>query len=95
MRFSCVGAENVFVTRCSFTRSIQRSASNLRSTTIGAPSVCASDANASGPEWYSGPVVRCTEFSCSRLSSASSANTIWRSVRVRSAPLGLPVVPDV
>ena len=30
-----------------------------------------------------------------QLSSASSANTIWRSVRVRSAPLGLPVVPDV
>ena len=95
MRFNCVGAENVLVTRCVFTSSIQRPASNLRSTTIGAPSVCESDANASGPEWYSGPVVRCTEFSCSRFNSASSANTRVRSVEVRSAPLGFPVVPDV
>ncbi len=95
IRFSCVGAENELVTRCSFTNAIQRTGSNLRNTTTGAPSVCASDANASGPEWYSGPVVRWTEFSCRSRSASSSANTISRSVRVRSAPFGFPVVPDV
>ena len=36
MRFSWVGAENVLVTRCSFTRRSHAAGSNLRSTTIGA-----------------------------------------------------------
>ena len=40
IRFSWVGAENVLVTRCCFTASSHASGSNLRSTTIGAPSVC-------------------------------------------------------
>src|SRR5450631_265382 len=60
IRLSCVGAENVFVTRCSLTRRSHDDGSNLRITMIGQPSVWLSDAQASGPEWYSGPVVRCT-----------------------------------
>ena len=60
MRFSCVGAVKVSVTRCSFTRRSHAVGSNLRSTTIVPPTACANSANESGPEWYSGPVVRCT-----------------------------------
>ena len=51
IRLSCVGAENVFVTRCSFTRRSHATGSNLRRTTTGQPSVWLITANASGPEW--------------------------------------------
>ena len=95
MRFSWVGAEKVFVTRCSATRRSQRLGVELRSTMTGQPSEWFIDAQASGPEWYSGPVVRCTSLPGCRLSSPSSANTVVGSVVVRSAPFGLPVVPDV
>ena len=95
MRFSCVGAENVFVIRCSLTSRSHAVASNLRRTTTGHPSVWLSDAHASGPEWYSGPVVRCTSLpACSPISD-KRAKTVAASVVVRSAPLGFPVVPDV
>ena len=95
IRFSCVGAENVFVTRCSATRRSQACGSNLRSTMTGQPSEWFIDAQASGPEWYSGPVVTCTSAPGWRLSSLRSANTVFGSVVVRSAPFGRPVVPDV
>ncbi len=95
MRLSCVGAENVFVTSCSFTAFSHASGSKRRSTTIGEPAEWFSDTNASGPEWYIGPVVMCTSLPIWKPSSPSSANTIWVLVPVRSAPFGLPVVPDV
>ena len=95
IRLSCVGAENEFVTRCSATSRSHDVASNLRSTTTGLPIVWASDANASGPEWYIGPVVRWISLPSCRPSSPSSANTTPASVEVRSAPFGFPVVPDV
>ena len=95
IRFSCVGAVNVFVTRCSRTRSTHRSASKWRMRTIVPPSVWVSDAHASGPEWYSGPVVMWTSSPGWSRSSWSSAPTRTGSVDVRSAPFGFPVVPDV
>ena len=70
MRLSWVGAENVFVTRCSFTSSIHAPGRTCAARRSGAPSVCASDANASGPEWYSGPVVRCTAFAVQQVELA-------------------------
>ena len=94
-RLSWVGAENVLVAPCSFTAASHATGSKRRSTTIGAPSVWLMDANASGPEWYIGPVVMWISLPNCRPSSASSANTISRFVVVRSAPFGLPVVPDV
>ena len=51
MRFSWVGAVNVSVTRCSFTRRSHEVGSNLRSTTMVPPTACANNANDSGPEW--------------------------------------------
>ncbi len=95
IRFSCVGAENVLVTRCSRTRSIHCSASKCRIRTIVPPRVWVSVAHASGPEWYSGPVVMWTSLPASSRSSWSSAPTSPGSVDVRSAPFGFPVVPDV
>src|SRR3954452_16942579 len=94
-RLSWVGAENVFVTRWSFTAASHATGSNRRSTTIGAPRVWLSDTNASGPEWYIGPVVMWTSLPNWRPSSASSARTTSRFVVVRRAPFGLPVVPDL
>ncbi len=95
MRFSCVGAENVVETRCSRTSRIHADASNFRSTTMGQPRVWLSSANASGPEWYSGPVVRWTSSPRRIRNATSMAPTMAASPPVRIAPLGLPVVPDV
>ena len=95
MRFSCVGAVKVSVTRCSFTRRSHTAGSNLRNTTMVPPSACANSANESGPEWYSGPVVRCTDGLSSRCTACMSAAIAEASVPVRIAPLGFPVVPDV
>ncbi len=94
-RLSCVGAENVFVAECSFTAASQATGSKRRSTTIGAPRVWLRETNASGPEWYIGPVVMWTSLPSCRPSSPSSAKTTSRFVVVRSAPFGFPVVPDV
>ena len=85
----------MLVAPCSFTAASQATGSKRRSTTIGDPIVWASEPNASGPEWYSGPVVMWTSLPNWSPSSASSAKTISRLVVVRSAPFGFPVVPDV
>ena len=95
MRLSWVGAENVFVTLCSFTASSHASGSKRRSTTIGDPAEWLSETNASGPEWYIGPVVMWTSLPIWKPSSPSNAKTIGALVVVRSAPLGFPVVPLV
>ena len=91
IRLSWVGAENVFVTLCSFTASSHadrgRSGAARRSARRG---VWLSETNASGPEWYIGPVVMCTSLPIWKPSSPRSANTIGAFVLVRSAPLGLP-----
>ena len=54
MRLSCVGAENVLVTRCWRTRSIQRSASKWRSTTMVPPSVWVRTPRRAGPSGTAG-----------------------------------------
>ena len=54
-----------------------------------------SRAQASGPEWYSGPVVRCTSSWGRSRSVAASVRVYSGSVGPRTAPFGFPVVPDV
>ena len=86
MRFSWVGALNVSVTRCSLTRRSHAVGSNLRSTTMVPPTACANNANDSGPEWYSGPVVMCTGSGCSRSSRRASRPPRRRRCRCASHP---------
>src|SRR5207249_5575340 len=95
IRLSWVGAENVEVTRWWVTRRTHSAASNLRMMTTVPPRAWARTAHASGPEWYSGPVVTWTSWPGTRRISCSSASTRAGSVWVRSAPFGFPVVPDV
>ena len=90
------GAENVFVTRCSFDElRATRPASNLRSTTTGAPSVWASERERERARVVqrAGREVHLVAGAQAELDEQREHEL--RSVVVRSAPLGFPVVPDV
>ena len=96
MRFSCVGAVNVLVTRCSSTRRSHAVGSNLRSTTI-----VAADGVREQRERQRARVVQRPggDVHLVRAAGAELAeqrdHASRRRCLVRIAPFGLPVVPDV